>query len=133
MPRTPFFFGCRPGADEETLVDDPEVSLNLMYLVGRPTIADRIYRLRTNDSVASKPLDRTSHMVDMVLVNTVENGRIEASANWMAHSYGHGGFFTCSGYYDFHLVGHIDNFKIGLKKIVMIDDHFEGPIDFYHI
>ena len=34
-------------ADEETLVEDPEVSLNLMYLVGRETIRDRIFRIRT--------------------------------------------------------------------------------------
>ena len=119
--------------DEENLVDDPEISLNLMYLVGRATIAARIFRLRTNDSVASQPLDRTSHMVDMVLVNSVEGGKIEATANWMSHSYGHGGSFTRSGYYDFHLVGPLDALKIGLKKIVMIDDRFEGPVDFYHI
>lgn len=120
-------------ADEETLVEDPEVSLNLMYLVGRETIRDRIFRIRTNDSVASMPLDRTSHMVDMILIESVDNSQIRATANWLVHSYGHGGAFTRSGYYDFELVGPLDDLKISLKKIVMIDDMFEGPVDFYHV
>ena len=120
-------------ADEENLIEDPETSLNLMYLVGRATISDRIFRIRTRDTLASVPLDRTSHLVDMILVNSVENGAIEATANWMTHSYGHGGSFTRSGFYDFQLVGDQSNLRIALKKITMIDDQFEGPIDFYHI
>ena len=57
-----------------------------MYLVGRETIRDRIFRIRTNDSVASMPLDRTSHMVDMILIESVDNSQIRATANWLAHS-----------------------------------------------
>ncbi|MEX1066092.1 MAG: aromatic-ring-hydroxylating dioxygenase subunit beta, partial [Aquisalimonadaceae bacterium] len=49
--------------NEEETVSDPEVSLNLMYLKGRESLGDRVYRIESRDSFASVPLDRTSHVV----------------------------------------------------------------------
>ena len=55
-------------ATEDELIEDPEISVNMIYLTGKPAIEARLYRLSSGQSYATTPLARTSHMVDTVRV-----------------------------------------------------------------
>jgi len=120
-------------ASEEEPVSDPETSLNLMYLTSRNALSDRVFRLRTKDSLASVPLDRTTHVVGTIIVTHAARAEIEASANWVVHSFGRHGGFTRGGYYDYVLESSGPELRIKRKKITLLDDRLETAVDFYHL
>ncbi len=104
-------------ASEEETTDDPDSQLNLIYIVNRGRLEDRVLRIEARDSYASVPLDRTVHVVSNVLVEKLEGDHLEATANCLIHVYGRGG----------------GALAIARKKITFIDDRLEGPIDIYHL
>ena len=53
---------------EEWLVEDPELSVNMMYLVGKPALEARVHRITSVDAYASLPLSRTMHSVTNILL-----------------------------------------------------------------
>jgi benzoate/toluate 1,2-dioxygenase beta subunit len=119
--------------DEERTVTDPETQLNLMYFRNRGGIEDRVFRIESRDSYASLPLDRTVHIVSNILVAGVEGDEISATANCLVHSFGKHGAQTRASLYDFKLRKTEAGLKIILKKITLIDDKLEGPVDIYHL
>lgn len=121
-------------ANEEETTDDPETQLNLIYLRGRGGLEDRIFRLESRDSYASLPLDRTVHVIGNVLIENVEGEEITAFANCLVHVYGKKGAQTRASLYDFTLRRADDGaLKIMRKKVTLIDDRLEGPVDVYHL
>lgn len=120
-------------ASEEETVSDPETSLNLMYLTSRNALSDRVFRLSTKDSLASVPLDRTTHVIGTIIVTRANQAEIEASANWVVHSFGRHGGFTRGGYYDYVLESSNLELRIKSKKITLLDDRLETAVDFYHL
>ncbi len=119
--------------DEERTVTDPETQLNLMYFRNRGGIEDRVFRIESRDSYASLPLDRTVHIVSNILVAGVDGDEISATANCLVHSFGKHGAQTRASLYDFKLRKTEAGLKIILKKITLIDDKLEGPVDIYHL
>lgn len=120
-------------ASEEETVSDPETSLNLMYLTSRNALSDRVFRLSTKASLASVPLDRTTHVIGTIIVTRSNPAEIEASANWVVHSFGRHGGFTRGGYYDYVLKSSSLELRIKSKKITLLDDRLETAVDFYHL
>ena len=119
---------------EEETVSDPETQLNLIYLRNRGGLEDRVFRIESRDSYASLPLDRTVHLVGNVLVEAIEGADIAAVANCLVHSYGKMGALTRASLYDFTIrCGGDGGLRIARKKITLIDDRLEGPIDIYHL
>ena len=115
---------------------DPELGLNLLYLKGRASLEDRVFRIETGDSFASVPMARTTHLVGGVIVThgvTAGAPAISARASWMVHSYGIHGGITRSGSYDYAFREEAGSLKITRKKIIMIDDKLVGPVDIFHI
>ena len=121
-------------ASEEETVSEPETQLNLIYLRSRGGLEDRVFRIESRDSYASLPLDRTVHLVGNVLVERIAEDEIAASANCLVHSYGKKGALTRASLYDFIVRRSPDGaLRIARKKITLIDDRLEGPIDIYHL
>lgn len=112
---------------------DPDNELNLLYLRGRAGLEDRVFRIEAGDSFASVPLDRTVHVVGGALVTGESNGELEVAASWLCHVYGIRGSFTRGGRYEYRLRQTASGFKIARKKIIMIDDKLEGPVDVFHV
>lgn len=119
--------------NEEETTDDPELQLNLIYLRNRGGLEDRVFRIESRDSYASVPLDRTVHMVGNIVVGGERGGEVEATANCLVHSYGKKGGLTRGSLYDFTLRRVDGALRIARKKITLIDDRLEGPIDVYHL
>ena len=121
-------------ASEEETVSDPETQLNLIYLRNRGGLEDRIFRIESRDSYASMPLDRTVHVVGNVLIENVDGPEITAFANCLVHTYGKKGAQTRASLYDYTIRRAEDGgLRIARKKITLIDDRLEGPIDVYHL
>jgi benzoate/toluate 1,2-dioxygenase subunit beta len=121
-------------ASEEETVSEPDTQLNLIYLRSRGGLEDRVFRIESRDSYASVPLDRTVHLVGNVLVERVEGADIMAVANCLVHCYGKKAALTRASLYDFTIRRDGgDELRIARKKITLIDDRLEGPIDIYHL
>jgi 3-phenylpropionate/cinnamic acid dioxygenase small subunit len=119
-------------SNEDTLIEDPKTSLNMVFLEGRGRLEDRVFRIETEDSYASMPLDRTVHVVGNITVDGTNNEAIHASANAIVHSYGRHGAQTTGRSYEYVLSDLEGRLTIKQKKIILIDDAVAGPIDIYH-
>jgi benzoate/toluate 1,2-dioxygenase beta subunit len=117
------------------LTDDPKIQLSLMYSESRLGLRERVFRLESEDSFASVPPDRTTHITSNVLVTGVDDaaGTVEASATWLVHSYGVHGSATRGGRYRYTLRRVDGQLLIAKKTTILIDEKLEGPVDFYHL
>ncbi len=121
-------------ADEDELVTDPELSVNMIYIVGRPGLEARMLRIRSGQSYASEPLARTSHLVDTVIVEKRHEETIEATAKWMALSCdARWGKQLRGGWYEYRLRKTSGGLRIAGKKIVLLEDVIDGSIDLHQI
>jgi 3-phenylpropionate/cinnamic acid dioxygenase small subunit len=121
-------------ASEEEITTDPANELSLIYLRGRGGLQDRVYRIEARDSLATVPLDRTAHVVGSVLVQSAgAHGEIEASCSWITHVYSVRGAATLGGYSDYTLRREAGALRIAKKRVVLIDDRLEIPVDVYHL
>lgn len=122
-------------ADEEHLIDDPELEINMIYIVGKPGLEARLYRISSRDSYASLPLPRTSHVVGNVrITGQAENGDILVSAKWsVLSSDARRGKMIRGGWYDYALANTSDGLRIRQKKITLLEDMIDGTIDIFQI
>jgi len=118
---------------EDELTDDPRTQLSLIYLDGRGGLEERVFRVESRDSVASLPLDRTTHLVSNVLIEAVRESGVDVSATWLVHSFGSRGTAIRGGRYEYTLRRVNGALKIARKKIVLIDEKLEGTVDVYHL
>ena len=121
-------------ATEDELIEDPEISVNMIYLTGKPAIEARLYRLSSGQSYATTPLARTSHMVDTVRVVENKGDTIKASAKWMVLCNDpRWGKQIRGGWYDYTLRRDEKDIKIQQKKITLLESVIDGAIDIYQI
>ncbi|WP_296559340.1 aromatic-ring-hydroxylating dioxygenase subunit beta [Pigmentiphaga sp.] len=118
---------------EDTLTTDPRTQLCLMHMDSRLGLEERVFRIRSRDSFASLPLDRTAHQTTNILVTGQSGDEVEVTASWLAHCVGPRGQATRGGRYDYTLRRTDGGLKIARKRIVMIDEKIEGTVDVYHI
>jgi 3-phenylpropionate/cinnamic acid dioxygenase small subunit len=119
--------------NENTYTSHPEEELNLLYLKGKQHLLDRVYRIETGDSFASLPMDRTTHLITNIRIDTITPLQADVKSNWLVHSYGLRESQNRGGFYEFQLININDQIKISQKKIILIDDKLVGPIDIFHI
>ncbi|WP_158213387.1 aromatic-ring-hydroxylating dioxygenase subunit beta [Pigmentiphaga sp. NML080357] len=118
---------------EDALTTDPSTQLCLMHMDSRLGLEERVFRIRSRDSFASLPLDRTSHQTSNVLITGLAGDEVEVSASWLVHCVGPRGDATRGGRYYYTLRRMAGELKIARKHIVMIDEKIEGTVDVYHI
>jgi benzoate/toluate 1,2-dioxygenase beta subunit len=119
-------------ATEEELTSDPATELSMIYLRGRGGLEDRIFRIESRDSLATVPMDRTAHVVGPVVLHRA-GPAIEASCSWVTHVYGVRGAWTFGGWSDYTLRREGAALRIAKKRVVLIDDRLEIPVDVCHL
>ena len=110
-------------------VEDPELSVNLIYITSRTGLEDRIYRIRTGMSEASQQMPRTCHQISNV--TAMEDGsEVRAAANFMVSgwSYRRGQEFR-SGHYKYRLRRAGGGYLIVCKKVLPIEEITDGWFD----
>jgi benzoate/toluate 1,2-dioxygenase beta subunit len=118
---------------EDEPTSSPDTELSLIYYEGRSNLADRIWRVRSNLSVASTPLHRTAHAIANVLLEFADGNRAEVKSSWATHTYNprrktQHVFFGRSEYV-LRLEG--GAWRIARKKALLLNDYIPAVLDFY--
>jgi len=120
---------------EDELGDDPEMQVNMIYIVGKPGLVARLHRISSGQAYAEMPLSQTSHLVNTVrLLDSKDDGVISASAKWMTLSVdSRMGKQVRGGWYEYELRRVGKGLSIARKKIVLLEDVIDGAIDIHQI
>ena len=119
---------------EESLVEDPEFSVNMMYLVGKPALEARVHRITSVDAYASLPLSRTMHSVTNIRLIEETSNYLEVSAKWTVLCLDpRRGKIWRGGWYDYLLKKNQDKLDIKSKKITLMEDVIDGTLDIYQL
>lgn len=122
--------------DDGTQTEDPDRELSLIFYRGRRNLEDRISRIRSTVSVASRVMPRVAHMIGNVLVEPVAGGgtmRLDSSfivnvldvRSHRAHAY--------FGRYEHELRLENGAWKISQKIIRLMNDVVPTMLDVYGI
>jgi len=119
--------------DSDSLVEDPQAEISLIYYAHRSGLEDRIFRIMTERSTASTPAPRTSHNISNVEILSQSGSRVELRFNWLTLSYRYKVVDTYFGtsFYTLDVAG--ERPVIKAKKIILKNDCIHHVIDIYHI
>ena len=119
---------------EEQLVEDPELSVNMMYLVGKPALEARVHRITSVDAYASLPLARTMHLVTNIRLVEETSTIFKVVAKWIVLCLDpRRGKIWRGGWYDYSLEKCQKGLHIQAKKITLMEDVIDGTIDIYQL
>ena len=119
---------------EEQLVEDPELSVNMMYLVGKPALEARVHRITSVDAYASLPLARTMHSVTNIRLVEETSTIFKVVAKWIVLCLDpRRGKILRGGWYDYSLEKCQKGLHIHAKKITLMEDVIDGTIDIYQL
>jgi 3-phenylpropionate/cinnamic acid dioxygenase small subunit len=120
---------------EDELGDDPEMQVNMIYIVGKPGLAARLHRISSGQAYAEMPLSQTSHLVNTVrLLSDDQDDVVSASAKWMTLSVdARMGKQIRGGWYEYQLRRAGEGLSIAAKKIVLLEDVIDGAVDIHQI
>ncbi len=121
-------------ATEDETTSEPELEVNMIYIVGKPGLEARIFRIASGDAFAESPLARTTHLVDTIRLADAAGEALEASAKWLALSVDpRWGKQLRGGWYEYALRPTDAGLRIARKKIVLLEDVIDGTIDVHQI
>lgn len=120
--------------DDDTLVEDPQTEISLIWYGHKGGLEDRVFRIRTERSSAtSLPEPRTSHNISNVEILGQAGGVTELRFNWVTFSYRYKTTDTYFGtsFYTIDTGG--GQPLIRRKKVVLKNDYIHHVVDIYHI
>ena len=119
---------------EDELGSDPEMQVNMIYIVGKPGLAARLERISSGQAYAEMPLSQTSHLIGTVRLLDHDKNILQASAKWMTLSVdARIGKVVRGGWYEYDLQRDTRGLKISRKKVVLLEDVIDGAIDVHQI
>ena len=121
--------------DDGTQTDDPDRELSLIFYRGRRNLQDRVQRIRSGVSVASKVMPRVSHMVGNVLTRAVDSSTMRVDSSFTVHvqdirSRRSHAYF---GRYEHELRQVGEAWKISQKIIRLMNDVVPTMVDIYGV
>lgn len=121
--------------DETTPTSDPEQELSLIYYRGRRNLEDRLWRIQSRQSVASQPLPRFVHSVTNVVVEETGDDWGTVSAAFVAHRHDarSGRAHAFFGRYQYRLEHDGGQWRIALKKVLLLNDVIPTVLDIYSV
>ena len=117
--------------DELEPTQDPETELSLIYYDRRANLEERVWRVRSGQSVASTPLPRCVHAVTNVLVE--EDDRVSASFTVHLYDVRAVRSHVFFGRYQYRLRRVDDEWRIAAKTILLLNDTIPTVVDFYAV
>jgi 3-phenylpropionate/cinnamic acid dioxygenase small subunit len=127
------FWAPAVGMDGE-YTNDPETSLNFIYIVGRAGLEARVFRVESGGSLASNPLPHTRHLVTNVTVDSDSAAEVTAFANTQVVAFCEArGQQIITGSYEYVLRKENGGLRIARKKILLLEYVIDGYFDFFTI
>lgn len=119
--------------DDDSLVENPQTEISLIYYPNREGLEDRVFRIKTERSSASLPEPRTSHNISNIEVLSQAGDSIELRFNWhtLSHRYKTTDSYFGTSFYTLDTSG--ADPVIARKKVVLKNDYIHQVIDVYHI
>ncbi|MBD3732578.1 MAG: benzene 1,2-dioxygenase [Sphingopyxis sp.] len=118
--------------DEDRLTTDPQREMSLIYYANKTGLEDRVYRIRTEQSLASTPMPRTCHITNVVRA-IEEDGEIRVDSNWVVHSYRLEVAHCFFGQQTHRLRKTDDGLKIASRRVVLANDIIPNVLDIYSV
>lgn len=122
--------------DHETTAD-PLREVSLIYCAGVQALRDRVDRVRGGRSPAGTPMPRTVHAVSNVLVEEASDTLLRAKSVFASTVYDlrRGESHTFVGRYEHRFVRQDPDqpWRIGGKRVVLVNDRIPGMLDFYSV
>ncbi len=117
--------------DETILSDDPQRHVSHIYLVGKPSVQDRIWRIQSGMSAFSSPLPRTLHQITNLRTEPAEAaaGKVNVYSNWAAFTYRRQETHFLYGRYHHEIDCSTEHPKITYKKVILLNDYVDMPFD----
>jgi len=120
--------------DDDTLVEDPQKEISLIYYGQKQGLEDRVFRIKTERSSAtSLPEPRTSHNLTNIEILEETDATCALRFNWFTLSYRYKTTDTYFGSSFYTLDTSGNDFRILNKKVVLKNDYIHQVIDIYHI
>ena len=119
--------------DDDTLVDDPQREISLIYYPSRQGLEDRVFRIKTERSSATMPSTRTSHNISNVEVEKQEGGVCTVRFNWHTLSHRYKTNYTHFGMSRYVIDFNAEAPRVLNKYVVLKNDYIHHVIDVYHI
>jgi 3-phenylpropionate/cinnamic acid dioxygenase small subunit len=131
LPDAEYWLPCF--LEDGSVTSDPQRQISLIYYSSRAGLEDRVFRIRTGQSLASTPLPRTAHTVSVGDVVRRDDGDIEVGSSWAAFSY------KLEAQYHFfgtqrHVLKPTDSgLRIASRHILVMNDKIPCPLDIYSV
>ena len=119
--------------DDDTLIDNPEQEISLIYYPNRQGLEDRVFRIKTERSSATMPSTRTSHNLSNIEIEKVEAQVCTVRYNWLTMSHRYKTDYTHFGMARCVIDFSGESPRILNKYIVLKNDYIHQVIDIYHI
>jgi benzoate/toluate 1,2-dioxygenase beta subunit len=118
--------------DNDTLTEDPQSEISLIYYNNRGGLEDRVFRIKTDRSSAtSLPDPRTGHNISNIEILARQGDQIQVRFNWFTLYYRYQTTDTYFGtsFYTIDLA--TGSPKILQKKVVLKNDYIHHVVDVY--
>ncbi|HZJ97610.1 MAG TPA: benzoate 1,2-dioxygenase small subunit [Oligella sp.] len=120
--------------DEDTLTEDPQTELSLIYYPNRQGLEDRVYRIKTERSGASSmPDPRTVHLRSGIEILEQQGNELKVRYNWQTNAYRYKKTTVYYGTAFCTLDVSSGKPLITNKKVVLVNDCIHQVIDVYHL
>ena len=120
--------------DDDTLVEDPQREISLIWYGNRGGLEDRVFRIKTERSSAtSMPEPRTSHNISNVEIVAQSPGECRLRFNWATYSYRYKTTDVYFGTSFYALDTSGPSPLIRRKKVVLKNDYIHHVVDVYHV
>ena len=120
--------------DDDTLVENPQTEISLIYSPDKSGLEDRVFRIRTERSSAtSLPEPRTSHNIANVEILEQDARECRLRFNWLTFNFRYktvDQYFGTS-FYTLDVSGEAP--LITNKKVVLKNDYIHHVVDIYHL
>lgn len=119
---------------DDTLTQDPQREISLIYYPNRGGLEDRVFRIRTERSSATSiPEPRTGHYATNVEILERREGEVDVRYNWISYyfRYNTTDHYFGTTWLTLDVTGETP--KIAKKKIVLKNDFIHHVVDIYQV
>ncbi len=124
---------------EDAPASDPQSELSLIYYSSRAGLEDRVWRVKSGRSIASRPLPRTQHQVTNVRVAAAipeaDPREMRIEYEWCVNQFAHkiAEVQVFFGHAEATLILQDGAWRISRKKILLLNDYVPAKLDFYSL
>ena len=119
--------------EDDTLTNNPQNEVSLIYYASRSGLEDRIFRIETERAASAIPDTRTGHALSNIEVLKQDENSIEVRFNWTTHAYRYNIVDTYFGYSIYTINTSGETPLIQRKYVVLKNDRIHHWLDVYHI